>query len=543
MRSERTPVRRWQAWLGPVVLSGAWGALGCGDDGDPTDTTGNDMITGGAVTDSPPGTEGKVTGGAGPTGDAGATLGGAWMTGGAGATVGGAWMTGGASSGGAASGGSTTGGSGSVPTGGFGTGGMASGGVATGGTTGGVTTGGAPSGGVETGGSTSGGVATGGAASGGLETGGETTGGMATGGVPSDGATGAESSEGNGGAVDGGNGGEATGGTTTGGASTGGSGGSRDDLCDVGVWDGSTPQPLTLSGDTFAHDPTMIEAEGVFYRFWTGDYIPSATSTDLTDWSNGPTVYANGFPSWVDTWRAEHPGNTFNFPWAPDVSVFNGRYHIYSSFSAFFGDNISCITHLTTSDIAGGDWVDHGPVVCTEGNEPYNAIDADVGLDADDNPFLAFGSFWDGIQLIRLEADGSRSGAEMTNIARADEIEAPVLFRRCGYHYLFVTWGLCCPGEGRSISQLTYRVAVGRSTNIEGPYVDREGRAMLDGGGTLLIEGDHVEWAAAGHSDILVTGNRIYHLYHAYRQSDGGAQLRIVDLPFDDEGWPVPGGP
>jgi arabinan endo-1,5-alpha-L-arabinosidase len=288
----------------------------------------------------------------------------------------------------------------------------------------------------------------------------------------------------------------------------------------------------------------MIFANGVYYRFWTGDYIPSAKSTNLTSWQDAPAIFANKtYSPWVDSWLAGIPGETFNFPWAPDVSFFNGRYHLYSSFSAKFGDNISCITHLTANDIAAGGWTDQGTVICTTGSENYNAIDADVGLDASGKPYLAFGSFWNGIMVTPLAADGSRSGTTLTRLAWASQIEAPVLFRRCGYYYLFVTWGLCCPGEGRTVDQLTYRVAVGRSQNILGPYVDRDGKAMLDGGGTLMVQGDDVTWAAAGHSDVLVAGSKIYHLYHAYRQSDGGAQLRIVEMPFDSDGWPVPAGP
>ena len=313
-------------------------------------------------------------------------------------------------------------------------------------------------------------------------------------------------------------------------------------LCNVGVYDGTTPQTLALSGDTFAHDPTMIEVDGVFYRFWTGDFIPMATSSDLRTWRNGPSVYGRETPDWARRWLAGVPGQTFNFPWAPDVSYFGGRYHLYSSFSAKFGDNISCITHLTTDDIAQGDWTDHGPVICTEGNEQYNAIDADVGLDADGNPYLAFGSFWDGIMAFPLDEEGNRVGTDLTRLAWAREIEAPVLFRRCGYYYLFVTFGLCCPGQNRRVSQLTYRVAVGRSENIMGPYLDREGRPLLEGGGTLMVEGND-EFAAAGHSDVLVHEDKIYHLYHAYRLPGGGAELRIVEMPFDEEGWPVPAGP
>jgi arabinan endo-1,5-alpha-L-arabinosidase len=316
-----------------------------------------------------------------------------------------------------------------------------------------------------------------------------------------------------------------------------------DDLCNAGVYNGVRPQPLRLSGNTFAHDPTLIEADGVFYRFWTGDNIPMATSTNLTEWRNGPAVYRQGYPRWVTDWLRNISGQTFNFPWAPDVSYFGGRYHLYSSFSAKFGDNISCITHLTTTDIAAGSWTDHGPVLCTQGNERYNAIDADVALDENGTPWLAFGSFWDGIMVIELDQNGDRVGTSMTRLAWAREIEAPVLFRRCGYYYLFVTFGLCCPGEGRSVNQLSYRVVVGRSENILGPYVDRNGVRMLDGGGTLVVGGDGTQFAAAGHSDVLVTGDKIYHLYHAYRLPTGRAELRIVEMPFDDEGWPVPAGP
>jgi len=325
----------------------------------------------------------------------------------------------------------------------------------------------------------------------------------------------------------------------TGGVAGTAAGGPANDRCQIGVYDGTPPKALTLKGNTFAHDPTLIEADGVYYRFWTGDYIPSATSTDLLTWRDGPTVYPKSYPAWSRDWLAGVSGQTFNFPWAPDASFFSGKYHIYSSFSAKFGDNISCITHLTTGNIASEPWTDHGAVICTKGSEKYNAIDADVGLDDAGKAYLAFGSFWDGIMAFPLDENGSRVGTELTRLAWAKEIEAPVLFHRCGYYYLFVTWGLCCPGQGRTVDQLTYRVAVGRSEHILGPYVDKAGVALVDGGGTLMVHGDDT-FAAAGHSDVLVAQDRIYHLYHAYRRPRGDAELRIVEMPFDQDGWPVP---
>jgi arabinan endo-1,5-alpha-L-arabinosidase len=336
-------------------------------------------------------------------------------------------------------------------------------------------------------------------------------------------------------------GGPAGGATATGGSGGGGTGGTApvDPSCSSGVWGGETPARLTLSGPTFAHDPTMIKVGGTYYRFWTGDFIPMATSTDLTNWSSAPAVYAGSYPAWALSWLADVPGETFNFPWAPDAASFAGQVHLYASFSAKFGDNISCISHLSTPDIQGVAFTDHGPVVCTEGDENHNAIDADVGFDDDGTPWLAFGSFWDGIMAMELSPDGSSGPGDLQNLAWAPEIEAPVLFHRCGYHYLFVSFGLCCPGEGRRVDDLSYHVVVGRSASILGPYVDREGTAMTDGGGSLVVEGDGVTWAAAGHGDVLVDGDKVFHLYHAYRQDSGSAELRIAELYFDQDGWPV----
>jgi len=306
----------------------------------------------------------------------------------------------------------------------------------------------------------------------------------------------------------------------------------------------STPSPLTLSGNTFAHDPTMIEVQGTFYRFWTGDFIPSATSTDLRHWSNAPAVYRDRYPAWSREWLAGVPDQTFNFPWAPDVSHFGGTFHLYSSFSAKFGANTSCITHLTATDIASNDWTDHGPVICSSRTDRYNAIDADVGFDGNGDPWMAFGSFWDGIMLLPLDEKGARKNSDSpTRIAWAPEIEAPVLFRRCKHFYLFVSHGKCCPSAQRRVADLTYHVVVGRSDNIRGPYLDREGRPLLEEGGTLVVAGDRSTFAAAGHSDILTVGDRVYHAYHAYRLPRGDAELRIVEMRFDADGWPIPTSP
>lgn len=381
-----------------------------------------------------------------------------------------------------------------------------------------------------TGGGNTGGISTGGMGSGGLGSGGLGSGGLGSGGF------------GSGGLGSGGGGGPGTGGGGTG------------DLCDVGVWDGSPPEILALSGSLGTHDPAIIEANGVYYRFDTGYLIPSFTSTNLTNWTNAGSVYsAQSYPpGWLADFRSDHGWTSAanRDPWAPDVAYFGGKYHLYSSNSLFFGDNISCISHLTKTDIASGSWEDHGPVVCTNGSENFNAIDPEVEVDEDGTPWLAFGSFWSAaIQAIELDQNGDRVGTDFHHLAHASSIEGPTLVRRCGYYYLFVTHGLCCPNEteaARNINVIDYRTVVGRSQNILGPYVDKNGTPLTQGGGTLMVEGSNTSgvnspYAAAGHGDVFVAGDMFYHAYHAYPYDRTPyAELRIVEMPFDEEGWPVP---
>ena len=79
---------------------------------------------------------------------------------------------------------------------------------------------------------------------------------------------------------------------------------------------------------------------------------------------------------------------------------------------------------------------------------------------------------------------------------------------------------------------------VGRSENIEGPYVDQDGTAMTDGGGTLLVDKSE-NYVGPGHCAVYQSGDTAILAYHAYSvKRMGEAQFRIDHLYFDEEGWP-----
>jgi arabinan endo-1,5-alpha-L-arabinosidase len=311
-----------------------------------------------------------------------------------------------------------------------------------------------------------------------------------------------------------------------------------DDRCDVGVYDPERPPvALALSGNLGAHDPVIIGADGQYYYFSTGNGIATKTSPDLLRWAQGPDVFPTT-PAWFqERVPAYEPENI----WAPDISFFGGQYHLYYSVSSF-GSNRSCIGHATRASLSSGAWQDHEAVFCSNApgqSDDFNAIDPNVVLDESGAPWLAFGSFWSGIQLIQLGTDGARAGSDIRPLASrgGGALEAPFIVRRCGYYYLFVSFDACCRG-----ADSTYNIRVGRAESLLGPYVDRDGRALLQGGGTLVLAagGDFV---GPGHNAVLIDGTRAYNVYHAYLASNGASQLRISELVWDEAGWPISGGP
>jgi arabinan endo-1,5-alpha-L-arabinosidase len=293
------------------------------------------------------------------------------------------------------------------------------------------------------------------------------------------------------------------------------------------------PALLTLTGNLGTHDPSLIAADGKFYLFQTGSRLPTKTSTDLLSWQAGSAVFSSN-PSWI---AGKVPGATDL--WAPDISYFGGNYHLYYAASTF-GSNTSCIGHATRASLATGSWTDHGSVVCSGSGDDWNAIDPNVIVDDAGTPWLAFGSFWGGIQLLELDATGAPTGSAQRSIAarphNGGALEGAYIVHVCGYYYLFVSWDHCCD------SPWNYNIRVGRAESVTGPYSDRDGTALTDGGGTLVVAGD-ATWTAPGHNAVIVTASGAYNVYHALNASHANPTLRIAEIAWDTDGWPVSAGP
>lgn len=295
----------------------------------------------------------------------------------------------------------------------------------------------------------------------------------------------------------------------------------------------------------------MIEQEGIYYLFETGEGITMWSSLDRQSWTQEGQVFDT-----APDWTTDVVPDFDNDMWAPDISRHDGTYYLYYSVSSF-GSNRSAIGVATNStldpDAAGYEWTDHGIVVESfPGRDLWNAIDPNLFVADDGTPWLTFGSFWKGIKLVKLNDDRTRIAAspEWHTIAgrhrywKLDErdagdrmngaIEAPFLFKRGDYYYLFVSWGLCCRGE-----ESTYRVMVGRSEDITGPYLDKENQSMRLGGGTLVVDGNQ-EWAGVGHSATYTFDGADHLVFHGYDVSDDGqSKLWIEEIEWGEHGWPT----
>ncbi|MFD1217438.1 arabinan endo-1,5-alpha-L-arabinosidase [Microbulbifer celer] len=296
------------------------------------------------------------------------------------------------------------------------------------------------------------------------------------------------------------------------------------------------------------HDPVMAKEDDTYYLFSTGPGITIYRSDDLHHWQ----FSGRGFES-EPTWAKNVSPGFGGHLWAPDIIEHDGRFYLYYSVSAF-GKNTSAIG-VTVSDTLNPDspdygWEDQGIVVqSVPHRDHWNAIDPAIIFGEDGTPWMSFGSFWEGLKLVKLDdsltrlaepqewhtiARGERPQFHPVNEPGPEEIEAPFIFRKNGYYYLFISRGLCCKGDDS-----TYRLAVGRSQSVTGPYMDKDGVDLANGGGTPLISGNKA-WPGLGHNSAYTFDGKDYLVLHAYESADKGLQkLKIMDIEWDDDLWPV----
>ncbi|OYP58388.1 arabinan endo-1,5-alpha-L-arabinosidase [Prevotella sp. P5-92] len=305
-----------------------------------------------------------------------------------------------------------------------------------------------------------------------------------------------------------------------------------------------------VTSNPMVHDPVMAREDGVYHIFATGMGIQRMTSKDRKDWQVKAMPVMTVIPKWT---HDSVPGFDKHV-WAPDIIRWHNKWWLAYSCSTF-GKNGSAIGLLSAAKLDSPIWNDEGCIVASrENRDNWNAIDPNFVIDDNDTPWMVWGSFWDGIQIVRLDttmhvakgekprtlarryAPGTTTAEPNPTSAHAgtNAIEAPFVMKHQGYYYLFVSWDYCCRG-----SKSNYRVAVGRSKNVDGPYLDKRSNDMLNGGGTVLLEGDKKQYEATGHCAAYSIDGKDIFICHGYSTEMKGAPVLIQrEIRWTDDGWP-----
>ncbi len=308
----------------------------------------------------------------------------------------------------------------------------------------------------------------------------------------------------------------------------------------------ATPTEVPLAGDIAGvGDPTVAVEGGVTYLYSTGPGIPIRRSTDLVTWELVGRALVEDVPPWA---LAAVP--TANDVWAPDLSYWGGEWHLYYAVSRVTIDadpvagSTSVIGHATSPTLDPDDpsygWIDHGMVLRSEPLDLINAIDAEVVLDDAGAPHLAWGSYREGLVLQTIDPATGLLEASAPRIALARRpawwagLEATSLVHRDGWWYLFASFDWCCLGE-----RSNYNVRVGRSRDLEGPYVDVDGHPMLEDGGTILLRSEGAR-VGPGHQDVHQDAAGDWWLLHHWEATEAGPGrvLGLHPLEWSADGWP-----
>ena len=313
----------------------------------------------------------------------------------------------------------------------------------------------------------------------------------------------------------------------------------------------SVPQPKVFnSKNPSIHDPVMAKDGDTYYVFGTGPGISTLHSTDLITWQQGKPVFDKN-PAWVKDALPDFKGDI----WAPDIIYYKDRFHLFYACNAQPGKPHAAIGHASSPTLnpknPGYKWTDHGKIVQSVLNRDlWQAIDPNIIVDEKGNPWFIFGSFWDGIKAVKMTDDMMKlkwpeewhsisrrpSTQKLYNYGLEDsQTEGAFIYKHGDYYYQFVSFDMCCRGLNSN-----YHLVVGRSKTVTGPYLDRAGFSMMDGGGTVVAIGDGKRWAALGHNAVYKMDGKELLVAHGYSIPDNGISTLIVtELKWDGQDWPI----
>jgi arabinan endo-1,5-alpha-L-arabinosidase len=306
------------------------------------------------------------------------------------------------------------------------------------------------------------------------------------------------------------------------------------------------------------HDPSILNDDEYFYCYSTDagygiDVRPGVQirrSKDLVDWRFVGWVF-NGLPKQGSDFIKQNGGEPFNSLWAPYMLKAGNEYRLYYSLSSA-KPRLSVIG-LATSSSPTGPWTEKGLAVTSLDNTSIqtNAIDPTVIIDQTGQHWMYYGSAWDGIYKLKLDAatglaavnndKGMRvaqrgfTGDQINgNIEGPDIIYNPAIEK----YYLFISYDWL---------DTKYNVRVGRSDSPEGPFYDMNGKDMnvAEDNHPMIIAPykfkEHGGWQGTSHPSIFADDDGRYFIAHQGRPGVDRyfMVLHVREVFWTDDGWPV----
>lgn len=289
-------------------------------------------------------------------------------------------------------------------------------------------------------------------------------------------------------------------------------------------------------------DPTIWQGNGKYYAASTGQTIYE--SGNLVDWfETGNRLLEAEEYEWI---RSK---NDYSGVWAPDVVKFGEWYHLYICF--WNRGNHTMIACYRSKNPAGP-FTDRAVILTSEGAGKHEVIDPEVVRDpATGRVWMFFGH--GSVRRVELNADGRsvKKGAPIVHVAgiargeprpKADSpvygsqfCEGPYLHFNNGKWYMFVSHG--------AWGDHTYRMLVGRADSLDGEFLDKQGRKLSEGWGTLVLSsGKDDELYGPGHNgEIFVTpSGRNFMLYHCHtkKMKPSARPMCLQEIFWGADGWP-----
>ena len=275
-------------------------------------------------------------------------------------------------------------------------------------------------------------------------------------------------------------------------------------------------------------DPTIIQVDdGSFYVYCTGNHVPIYRSIDLVNWVFVDSAFTNNT-------RPNFEPNAGI--WAPDINYINGKYVLYYTMSVWGGE-MTCGIGVAVADRPEGPFTDRGELFRSNTIGVQNSIDQNY-VESAGKKYLFWGS-WHGIHGIELTDDGLnlKEGSKPQQIA-GTAYEAAYIHQRGKYYYLFASIGSCCQGL-----KSTYTTVVGRSENLWGPYIDKQGKPMMENNHEIVIKKNDV-FVGVGHNSEIVKDKAgdDWILYHGFSVDNSRGRRLFLDKIVWVDDWPAIAG-